>query len=56
MPIIINEFEIIPESQNERKPPVMAEQPATKQPAPDPEAVLRITRLQRERMRRLRAD
>jgi hypothetical protein len=54
MPIIINEFEIIPEAQSEREPAVQTERQQPK-PAPDPEAIIRVERLYRERMRRLRA-
>jgi hypothetical protein len=53
MPLIINEFEIIPEAKTERTPP----QPEREQPKqPDPEMIIRVERLYRERMRRLRAD
>jgi|GEM_PF-3076112 hypothetical protein len=53
MPLIVNEFEIIPDAKSERIPPP-AEQKAPKQP--NPELIVRINRLHRERMRRLRAD
>ncbi len=54
MPIIINEFEILPEAEGERQPPPQAERQQPK--PPDPETIIRIERLYRERMRRLRAD
>lgn len=54
MAIIINEFEIIPEAESERQPPPQAEREQPK--PPDPETIVRIERLYRERMRRLRAD
>lgn len=54
MPIIINEFEIIPEAQSERQPPAQAKREQPK--PPDPETIVRVERLYRERMRRLRAN
>lgn len=54
MPVIINEFEILPETKSE---PPSAAQPEREPPkTPDPETIIRIERLYRERMRRLRAD
>lgn len=58
MPIIINEFEIIPESPpqqegRERTPPP-AEQGQPR--APEPEQILQAERVYRERRRRLHAD
>jgi hypothetical protein len=53
MPVIINEFEIIPETKSQREPP-QAEREQPKQP--NPELIIRVERLHRERMRRLRAD
>ncbi len=56
MPIIINEFEIIPEVPAEpaRELPQQRER-APSPPPPDPSAILRLERVHRERMRRVRA-
>jgi hypothetical protein len=59
MPIIINEFEIIPtptpDQQQQR--PTQEEQPRTEAPpSPDPREIIRVQRLYMERQRRLRAD
>jgi hypothetical protein len=56
MPIIINEFEIIPtpapDQQLSQTPPPPPEVP----PSPDPEEIIRVQQRYIERQRRLRAD
>jgi len=54
MAIIINEFEIMPEAQPQSQQPAQASNEQPRQP--DPETIIRVERLYRERMRRLRAD
>jgi hypothetical protein len=58
MPIIINEFEIIPESRPQQegreRTPQQGEQAQPR--APEPEQILQAERVSRERRRRLHAD
>jgi hypothetical protein len=57
MPIIINEFEIIPTPTPGEQQPAQAERPAAEvPPSPDPEEIIRVQQRYIERQRRLRAD
>jgi hypothetical protein len=56
MPIIINEFEIIPEPPPPASNGPQPEQPAESAPRPRPEEIMRVVNRQRERRRRLWAD
>jgi hypothetical protein len=57
MPIIINEFEIIPDA-TPGQSPAPAQPPAASEtaPAPEPDDIVRVQRVHVERMRRVRAD
>lgn len=58
MPIIINEFEIIPDRPPQPEGGERPQRPADqgRPPAPEPEQILQAERVYRERRRRLRAD
>jgi len=57
MPVIINEFEIIPDPPPDQPQlPAPAAEGEPRPVVPDPEDIIRIQRLYRDRRRRLRAD
>ena len=56
MPIIINEFEILPEPSRERPPAAGQPQAEPELTVPEPMAILRVQRLFWQRRRRLWAD
>jgi hypothetical protein len=57
MPIIINEFEIIPTPPPDQQQPTQEEQPGTEvPPSPDPREIIRVHQIARERQRRIWAD
>ena len=57
MPIIINEFEIVPEPPQDQSKRPSAARPASEEPViPDVSDILRLERIYQERKRRLWAD
>jgi hypothetical protein len=57
MPIVINEFEIVPEPPpREAGGPRPAAEPGDEPTVPEPWEILRVERVQRARLERVRAD
>lgn len=56
MPIIINEFEIVPEPEPKAPTPAATVAPTDEIPVPEPDDIVRVQRLAWQRSRRIWAD
>jgi hypothetical protein len=56
MPIIINEFEIVPEPESKAPAPATAVAPTDEMSVPEPDDIVRVQRLAWQRSRRIWAD